>query len=314
MSMTPLHNTKTAAAAAPPLLIVKVTFKSDVRRISLPMPVSFDALLVQLRSLYNVSASTLLDVKYQDDEGDLITLGSSLELAEAIRLSPSTLRLQLTSFEPAVADVVLAVMPAPQLALASPVESTAVESAQPQAGLNVDNQVDLKVRVDKAARRALKLEYLAQRRQSAVEEKAQKKQEQAQLKLQKLEKVLEKKRSVAEKLVVVEKNAAQTKAALEREEQRLTKIKERQEFVAKKLAAKKKAAAAAADAPKLEQRDRALANAVEAQQKREAKLVRRLTMQAARQQALETRQRMLEQVSQRLAPEPALLPGPETTC
>jgi DNA repair exonuclease SbcCD ATPase subunit len=291
-------------------LIVKVTFKSDVRRISLPMPVSFDALLVQLRSLYNVSASTLLDVKYQDDEGDLITLGSSLELAEAIRLSPSTLRLQLTSFEPAVADVVLAVMPAPQLALASPVESYS-RAANHE---HVDNQVDLKVKVDKAARRALKLEYLAQRRQSAVEEKAQKKQEQAQLKLQKLEKVLEKKRSVAEKLIVVEKNAAQTKAALEREELRLMKIKQRQELVAKKLASKKKAAAAAADAPTLEQRDRALANAVEAQQKREAKLVRRLTLQAARQQALQTRQRMLEQVSQRLAPEPALLPGPATTC
>jgi hypothetical protein len=310
--MTPLHNIKAPAAAAS-LLIIKVTFKSDVRRISLPMPVSFEALLGQLRGLYNIAPSTLLGVKYQDDEGDLITLGSSLELAEAIRLSPSALRLQLASFEPAVADVVLAVMPAPQLAPVSPTESAerCVANSQ-QAG--VDSKVEIKIQADKAARRVLKLEYLAQRRQSAVEEKTQKKQEQARLKLQKLEKVLEKKRSVEEKLVLVEKNAAQTKAALAREEQRLAKIKERQEMVAKKLAAKKKAAAVAGDAPKLEQRDRALANAAEAQQQREAKLVRRLTVQAARQQALETRQRMLELLSHRLAPQPARLPGPATSC
>lgn len=73
---------------------LKVKLDEDIRRFSVPKGITF----VELHSLVSkhfVLAPENVQLKYIDDEEELITLGSDLELQEAKRLQPTVLRLNV---------------------------------------------------------------------------------------------------------------------------------------------------------------------------------------------------------------------------
>jgi len=73
---------------------LKVKLDEDIRRFSVPKEITF----VELHSLVSkhfVLAPENVQLKYIDDEEELITLGSDLELQEAKRLQPTVLRLNV---------------------------------------------------------------------------------------------------------------------------------------------------------------------------------------------------------------------------
>jgi len=76
------------------MLVVKVKFGEDTRRVTLDTTPSFDDLNKLLCRLFNLSQ---FNVKYLDDDGDLVTLSSDIELNEAIKVASreSVLRLFL---------------------------------------------------------------------------------------------------------------------------------------------------------------------------------------------------------------------------
>lgn len=77
-------------------IVLKVKFGDDTRRITLEIEPSFGELVDLLRKLY-VNLPTTFVVKYIDEDEDQVTVGSDLELNEAIRVSGgSVLRLFLT--------------------------------------------------------------------------------------------------------------------------------------------------------------------------------------------------------------------------
>eukprot|EP01120_Amphizonella_sp_Union-15-10_P006141 TRINITY_DN192_c0_g2_i1.p1 TRINITY_DN192_c0_g2~~TRINITY_DN192_c0_g2_i1.p1 ORF type:complete len:410 (+),score=59.66 TRINITY_DN192_c0_g2_i1:105-1334(+) len=68
----------------------KVFFKDEVRRIQLRSP-SFNLLLDTLRTLLSLDPLQTISVKYNDDEGDLVTLTSDMELEAAFSfIAPNT--------------------------------------------------------------------------------------------------------------------------------------------------------------------------------------------------------------------------------
>jgi len=73
---------------------VKLNYYGDLRRFSF-VPLSIQALIEQITSVLNIEANQELVVKYLDEEGDLITLTSDLELKSAVAPS-SVLRLFVT--------------------------------------------------------------------------------------------------------------------------------------------------------------------------------------------------------------------------
>lgn len=66
-----------------------------MRRFPIEVPLTFAALAERIRTVFGVGAQDTLVLKYQDNEGDLITVSTDVELAEALRLSGSLLRLEL---------------------------------------------------------------------------------------------------------------------------------------------------------------------------------------------------------------------------
>ena len=77
-------------------ILLKVKFGDDTRRLTLEKEPSFEELIELLRKLY-VNLPTPFAVKYIDEDEDQITIGSNLELSEAIRVSGgSHLRLFLS--------------------------------------------------------------------------------------------------------------------------------------------------------------------------------------------------------------------------
>jgi len=73
---------------------LKVKLDEDIRRFSVPKGITF-AELHSLVSKHFVLAPENVQLKYIDDEEELITLGSDLELQEAKRLQPTVLRLNV---------------------------------------------------------------------------------------------------------------------------------------------------------------------------------------------------------------------------
>jgi len=92
---------------------VKLNFYGDLRRFSI-VPTSFQALIAQILSVLNVDANKELIVKYLDEEGDLITLTSDLELKSAT-LSTTVLRLFATFKGEATPAVLHNAAPAPSV-------------------------------------------------------------------------------------------------------------------------------------------------------------------------------------------------------
>jgi len=75
-------------------LHLKVKFKDTVRRLSCKEDESFENLSLILCKHFGVNPKAVI-LKYTDDEEDEVCLSSDLELAEARRLQPQVLRLQM---------------------------------------------------------------------------------------------------------------------------------------------------------------------------------------------------------------------------
>lgn len=90
--------------AAAPVRTIKVKYNDDFRRFPFPVDASaggqYDALMGSLASSYGVAREALC-VQYVDDEGDLVTVGSDAELAEAIRCNDGTILRLTLSIKPA---------------------------------------------------------------------------------------------------------------------------------------------------------------------------------------------------------------------
>ncbi|GBB98422.1 hypothetical protein RclHR1_03220015 [Rhizophagus clarus] len=65
------------------MAIIKVTYNSISRRFNITSP-NWAELESKLRSLYNIPATSSLIVSYSDEDGDIITLSSDLELKEIL--------------------------------------------------------------------------------------------------------------------------------------------------------------------------------------------------------------------------------------
>ena len=68
------------------MIRVKSNLDDYIRRFALPGTADFNALLAHIRSMYNVNHIT---IKYQDDDGDLVTISADTDLEEAISMTNS---------------------------------------------------------------------------------------------------------------------------------------------------------------------------------------------------------------------------------
>ncbi len=121
---------------------VKANFDGDIRRFRLPAAPTFTDLVAQLSSMYSLSDFV---VKYKDEEGDLVTLGSDSELAEAIAGAPNgILRLDVlrSPFAEPVAPVDSQTTAEPRVAQAQAAE-TVTESAAAKENAAPDDDVDM---------------------------------------------------------------------------------------------------------------------------------------------------------------------------
>jgi len=84
------------------VLSLKIKFGDDLRRFSVSQEVSYSDLSALVSKHFAIPAGNVL-IKYVDDEEELITLGSDLELQEAKRLQPSVLRLSVFDVTPTAA-------------------------------------------------------------------------------------------------------------------------------------------------------------------------------------------------------------------
>jgi len=66
-------------------LILKISFNEDIRRISLERNPSFEEVTILIKQLFGLRSEIL--VKYEDDEKDLVTVTSDMELKEAVALA-----------------------------------------------------------------------------------------------------------------------------------------------------------------------------------------------------------------------------------
>merc|ERR1739847_13135 len=71
--------------------VLKLHSKSndELRRVSVTTDISLDALLTRLRELFALSGKSRIALKYVDEDGDTITIGSTAELHECMALAQS---------------------------------------------------------------------------------------------------------------------------------------------------------------------------------------------------------------------------------
>jgi len=66
---------------------VKISFNDDIRRVSLEKNITYEELVRTSRSIFKFSSTSELVIKYEDDEKDIVTVSSDLELKEAVALA-----------------------------------------------------------------------------------------------------------------------------------------------------------------------------------------------------------------------------------
>jgi len=66
---------------------VKISFNDDIRRVSLERNISFEELVHAAKNLFKFAPASEVVIKYEDDEKDIVTVSSDLELKEAVSLS-----------------------------------------------------------------------------------------------------------------------------------------------------------------------------------------------------------------------------------
>jgi len=73
------------------VLVLKIKFGEDTRRLTVESAPSYDQLIVLLKQLFpNLRDAQNVAVKYQDEDGDLITITTDLELKESVNVSSVT--------------------------------------------------------------------------------------------------------------------------------------------------------------------------------------------------------------------------------
>jgi len=77
------------------LVALKLHVNDEIRRFSAPRNASFAQLIHLIRTVMQFAADCKIALKYSDAEGDICTIGSDAELAEAIRIFPSVLNLTM---------------------------------------------------------------------------------------------------------------------------------------------------------------------------------------------------------------------------
>lgn len=82
-------------------IIIKTHFNGDIRRITFPSNGTYAELISTLEKLYGEPGELVYQVRYSDDEGDLITVTSDLELTDAVAFTgPNILRLFIEKVKP----------------------------------------------------------------------------------------------------------------------------------------------------------------------------------------------------------------------
>lgn len=126
----------TTSATTP--LTIKVRRGDELRRFTVDVPIEFAALSATVRSLFSLPPNAPMVLKYQDNEGDLITVSSDVELVEAIRVhagnAGNILRLDLLVPKVAVAAATATAKPP----VASSAAKSPVAKAAPAANPPID--------------------------------------------------------------------------------------------------------------------------------------------------------------------------------
>lgn len=76
-------------------VIVKFNWQEDVRRETMPAPLTFAGLEASARAAYELAPPLLLTFKYKDQDGDLITVACDRDLEEAVKESKGRLYLHV---------------------------------------------------------------------------------------------------------------------------------------------------------------------------------------------------------------------------
>src|SRR3954469_3342143 len=77
---------------------IKVTYGSISRRLAISSITTWSEIETQFRKLFNISKELQIIVSYTDEEGDVITLSSDLELQEVLsNYSNNTIKFVLTT-------------------------------------------------------------------------------------------------------------------------------------------------------------------------------------------------------------------------
>jgi len=87
---------------------VKVILGTEVRRLSFAKAPTLQTLVQMVGNLFNASLERVKPLVYRDDEDDVVTIGSDLELLEAIRLAEAagkSLRLYVNRIEPGAEQI-----------------------------------------------------------------------------------------------------------------------------------------------------------------------------------------------------------------
>jgi len=84
------------------MVTIKTTFENDIRRVTAEQPLTnFLQLKELIKTLYGKILPEHFAMKYKDDEGDLVTISSNVELLEALSMSKESgvLKLQIIRVE-----------------------------------------------------------------------------------------------------------------------------------------------------------------------------------------------------------------------
>lgn len=108
---TPTKEPQTSEQPAAATVTIKASLNNELRRFRLSRDANFNALYEELLKAFGVPSHDKLNIKYKDEEEDLITMSSDNELQEAIQVSSSgVLRLELER----KASIPQQVQPSPQ--------------------------------------------------------------------------------------------------------------------------------------------------------------------------------------------------------
>src|SRR6185312_8277117 len=69
---------------------IKVTYNATIRKLTLPLTITWTDLSAQLRLLFSIPLNVPIGLSYSDEDGDVITLSSDVELRHVLESSKSS--------------------------------------------------------------------------------------------------------------------------------------------------------------------------------------------------------------------------------